>query len=259
MNFNGLIVVIGIVLLLTLTASFIRIFNKSRTITGWFTFLLKQISSILAFILYLDIFLLLILAAILIVWGTAYYSLSWGETRLNIFWNSILVAISFIYFFLWLWWTGTKNFYKQFAYKKTIETSTKDKDPSEKNSFMQSLESKMNIGMGILLPLMIIVGLVMLGVTCFGAFTSLLISNGSISFLVTSKPLGVSELSDYYLWHFLELIPQIEVTKTIQWEVPFDYKDKGIGWLLLLFKTLMVFIVIARFYTWNKWRKELNN
>ncbi len=111
--------------------------------------------------------------------------------------------------------------------------------------------------MSFLIPLMIIVGLVMLGVTCFGAFTSALVRNSTISFLPLGKNPGLAELTDYYIWHFLELIPQIEVTKTIKWGVPFEYDDKGIGWLLLLFKALMVGIVIARFYTWNKWRKEL--
>ncbi|MDZ7604588.1 MAG: hypothetical protein U5K79_03150 [Cyclobacteriaceae bacterium] len=129
--------------------------------------------------------------------------------------------------------------------------------PEVKESLLQRIQLKINFGVGFLIPLMIIIGLVMLGVTCFGALTSVLVHNGTISFLPDSKTPELSELADYYLWHFLELIPQIEVTKTIKWEAPFEYDDKGIGWILLLFKALMAYIVIARFYTWNKWRKEL--
>ena len=52
---------------------------------------------------------------------------------------------------------------------------------------------------------------------------------------------------------------QIKVAKTLNWDVPFTYDEKGVGWLLLVFKALMAYIVIARFYTWNKWRKASSN
>jgi hypothetical protein len=256
MNFNGLILVFGSVLLLVITAFIIRIFNKARTTLGWFLYLLNQIGAVLAFILLLDIQLIIMLGAILIVWGAAYYTLLWGESNLAPFWNSVLIAISFIYFFMWLWWSGTKGFYQYFTFRKAEEKVKSGVNPEQKRSTMPSVQSIISSGMSFLIPLMIIVGLVFLGVTCFGAFTSALVRNYSISFLPLSANPGLSELMDYYLWHFLQLIPQIKVTETIRWDVPFTYSDKGVGWILLLFKALMAYIVIARFYTWNKWRKE---
>ena len=133
-----------------------------------------------------------------------------------------------------------------------------ENEPESDKSLLQIAQIKVSIAVSFLIPLMVIIGLVMLGNTCFGAITSLLVHNELISFLSEGKSPGLSELADYYLWYFMELIPQIEVAKTIKWEVPLEYDDKGIGWLLLLFKILMAYIVIARFYTWNKWRIESN-
>ncbi len=257
MNFSGALVVIGTILFLLFCASIIRIFNRSRTILDWFSYLLHQIGVLLMFILFLDLQLLLMLGTILIVWGAAYFALSWGEANLSPFWYSILIGISFVYFFMLLWWSGTKSFYRGFSFKRVDKTVSVG-SINEKQSILSTVKSIMSSGMSFLIPLMIIIGLVMLGITCFGAFTSALVQGNSISFLPLSKSPDLSQLSDYYLWHFLELIPQIDVAKTLNWEVPFTYREKGVGWILLLFKALMAFIVIARFYTWNKWRKELN-
>ena len=255
MNFNSLIVVIGTILFLAFAACIIWIFNRSRSVGGWLAFLLQQIGRLFAFILFLDIQLMVILGAVIIVWGVAYYPLSWGESNLTIFWYAVLIGISFIYFLLWLWWTGTKNFYAQFSSRKKEVSVVDEKEHSRKITIMEKAESLMSTGMSFIIPLMIIIGLVMLGVTCFGAFTSILVSSDSITFVPAGKTPDLSSLSDYYLWHFAELIPQIKVAKTLNWDTPFTYDEKGVGWLLLIFKALMAYIVIARFYTWNKWRK----
>jgi hypothetical protein len=257
MNFNGIIIAIGIVLFLVLTAFIIRIFNKSRTTLDWFSYLLKRIGKLLAFILFLDIQLLIMLVVILIVWGASYKSLLWGETDIPSFWNSVLIVINFIYFFMLLWWSGTKGFYNLFAFRKSEPGLNLPANIERGRSIIPNKAQLIKgSGMSFLIPLMIIIGLVLLGATCFGAFTSFLVSNDSISFSPNNKNQGLSELTDYYLWHFLQLIPQIKVTETIRWDVPFTYSDKGVGWILLLFKALMAYIVITRFYTWNKWRKE---
>lgn len=258
MNLNAIFVLTGAFLFLLLCAATIRIFNKSKTFTEWFSYLLHQIGVLLLFLLFLDIQLLLMLVIILVVWGAAYYSLSWGEAQLSPFWNSVLIAFSFIYFFMLLWWSGTKGYYRQFSFRFRDDKVLNDREKGQKQSVFASAKSIMGKGMSFLIPLMIIIGLVMLGSTCFGALTAAFVSNKSISFQPISQTPGLSELSDYYLWHFLELIPQIEVTETLMWEVPFTYREKGAGWILLIFKALMAYIVIARFYTWNKWRKELN-
>ena len=112
MGYNVFFVVIGMFALLALAAGIIRVFNHSKTTLQWFSYLLKQTGVILFYILFLDLQLLVLIGAIFVVWVVAYYSLTWGETNLSQFWNYILISLSFIYFLLWLWWTGTKNFYR---------------------------------------------------------------------------------------------------------------------------------------------------
>lgn len=113
--------------------------------------------------------------------------------------------------------------------------------------------------LGFLNPLMIIVGLVFLAITCFAALTAALNDGGKVTFDTVVEAKGMHIIFDFYLWHFCDLIPQLDVAETLKWDAPLTYKDKGIGWLLLAFKALMAYIVIARFYTWNKWRKEMRN
>ena len=251
-------VVIGIFSLLALAACIIRVFNHSKTRLQWFSYLLNQIGVILFYILFLDLQLMVLIAAIAVVWIIAFYSLTWGEANLSQFWYYILISLSFIYFLLWLWWTGTKNFYSQFSFRKKKEDDMKNEDKSvEKQSLIELAKSLMKGGaLNFLIPLTIIIGLVMLCITCFAALTAALNDNGNITFIPKIELQGMEDISQFYLWHFCDLIPQIKVVETLNWKVPFKYCDAGIAWLLLLFKSLMAYIVIARFYSWNKWRKE---
>ena len=57
-------------------------------------------------------------------------------------------------------------------------------------------------GLGFLIPLMLIVGLVMLGITSFAALTAALINSGKISFLTAIGKNGVEQVSEFYIWHF---------------------------------------------------------
>ena len=256
MNLTGIIVVFGAIAVLGIIAIILGLIDKSRSGGEWFSLILKRIGIILAYILLIDIQLLVLLMAIMIVWGVAYYPLSWGQENLSVFWNYTLITFSFIYFLLWLWLTGTKNFYNQFSYaysdkgKATVDESTSESKPSLIDSILRK-------GMRFLLPLMVIIGLVMLSITCFSALTSALHINGSVRFDPVMEDNGIGKISDFYLWHFFDLIPQIKVNETLNWEAPLKYTHGGIAALLLLFKSLMAYIVIARFYTWNKWRRGI--
>ena len=56
-----------------------------------------------------------------------------------------------------------------------------------------------------------------------------------------------AHLPDFYIWHFLEAIPLLEVNKTLRWEEPLKYTKVGVGWMLLLFKITVIIPVIAAF------------
>ena len=157
MGYNVFFVVIGMFTLLALAAGIIRVFNHSKTTLQWFSYLLKQTGVILFYILFLDLQLLVLIGAIFVVWVVAYYSLTWGETNLSQFWNYILISLSFIYFLLWLWWTGTKNFYSQFSFRKKKEDDLKKEDkPVEKQGLIELAKSVLKGGgLNFLIPLMV--------------------------------------------------------------------------------------------------------
>lgn len=269
MNFTGILVVFGTIALLALVARIISIFNQSKTTLDWFLYLLSLVGMSLAFFLVLDIQLILLLGSILVVWGVAYGPLSWGENNLTPFWNYFLISLSFIYFLLWIWLTGHKKFYSPFSLleKKEERSSSKSFFSWVKwkwaksglnwvKSILNWVESILKVGLGFLIPLLIIVGLVLLGITCFAALTAALNDSGNITFAPVIEKKGMDHLMNFYAWHFCDLIPQIKVAETLNLEDPLKYTDDGVGWLLLLFKSLMAYIVIARFYSWNKWMKK---
>lgn len=260
MNFiiNTLYVLGGIALFF-LVARIIRVFNKSKSTIDWFLYLLGKLVVVLGTLLFFDLQIFLLLIPILITWWVDYGVLSWGENHVTQSWYYFLIFLSFIYFFFCLWLTGSKKFYSLFTFLEKKKKNITIKNMSVEEENWKSIFLK--TGLGFLIPLMLIVGLVMLGITSFAALTAALINSGKISFLTAIGKNGVEQVSEFYIWHFCNLIPQIHVAETLNWKVPFEYADDkntdhGVAWLLLLFKIVMAYVVIARFYSWNKWRKE---
>jgi hypothetical protein len=67
---------------------------------------------------------------------------------------------------------------------------------------------------------------------------------------------GVSIVQDFYLWHFMDSIPGLDIPKTLRWDSPFQYTDKLSGWILLAFKLTVILPIIGSFAVWNEIRKE---
>jgi len=65
------------------------------------------------------------------------------------------------------------------------------------------------------------------------------------------------QLNHLYLWHFLEPVSGFNIPKTLNWNVPFQYKDHFTGSLILLLQLLLITPVIKVLITWNKMHKEL--
>ena len=66
------------------------------------------------------------------------------------------------------------------------------------------------------------------------------------------KPVTVDSLQDFYLWHFIDAVPILRVNDTIGWKRPFNYEGHLVGWILLLFKLVVIIPVIACFASF--WR-----
>lgn len=51
--------------------------------------------------------------------------------------------------------------------------------------------------------------------------------------------------ADFFLWHLLDAIPGLKVNETIRWTAPLTYERAGAGWLLLLFKVMVIVPAVA--------------
>jgi hypothetical protein len=51
--------------------------------------------------------------------------------------------------------------------------------------------------------------------------------------------------AEYYLWNFSDAIPVIKLPETVNWELDWTYVDNASGWLLLLYKVLVIVPILA--------------
>jgi hypothetical protein len=70
-------------------------------------------------------------------------------------------------------------------------------------------------------------------------------SNGSLSF---------EEVARFYIWHFTNAVPVLDVNETLRWKAPLDYSSARVGTLVLLFKVAVIVPLIGAFvYYWRRW------
>jgi hypothetical protein len=93
---------------------------------------------------------------------------------------------------------------------------------------------------------------------CFAALTVTLSKLGYLVLepAVTNGTAAISRVQDFYLWHFMDSIPGLDIPKTLRWDSPFQYSDKLSGGILLAFKLTVILPIIGSFAVWNKIRKE---
>lgn len=115
--------------------------------------------------------------------------------------------------------------------------------------FFQKLQK-----IGSLTPIVYAFNLLMIAVTFFSSVTFALKQRGVIT-LTHANPADISHsvITDFYLWHFLDAVPFLDVTKTLRWEEPLTYSSAWIGFALLIFKIMVILPVIAAFaWYWKK-------
>jgi hypothetical protein len=91
------------------------------------------------------------------------------------------------------------------------------------------------------------VNFVFIAAGCFAALAFMLNDqDGRPLFLPgAQKEVNHGTLADYLLWHVLDAIPGLKVPGTIKWAAPLSYERSGAGWLLLLFKVIVIIPVIS--------------
>ena len=93
----------------------------------------------------------------------------------------------------------------------------------------------------------------------FASFTFFLYKHGWVTLEpCAGHPVAEGSLLDFYMWHFLKLVPLLKINETLKWNEPLCYSQGRIGFLILLFQGLVVLpsINTIRFYWKN--RQTLN-
>lgn len=95
------------------------------------------------------------------------------------------------------------------------------------------------------LAVILYLNFVFIAAGCFAALAFLLHGLTPPLFLPKARPVEHGSLADFLLWHLLDAIPGLKVPETIKWEAPLTYERAGAGWLLLLFKIVVIVPVVS--------------
>jgi hypothetical protein len=89
------------------------------------------------------------------------------------------------------------------------------------------------------------VNFVVVAMGCFASIAFLLHGLTPPLFLPATRPVEHGSLADFLLWHLLDAVPGLKVPETIGWKAPLTYERSGAGWLLLLFKVMVIVPVVS--------------
>jgi len=78
--------------------------------------------------------------------------------------------------------------------------------------------------------------LLMTAAAVFASFTFILFESGAVELQrQNAVPVSVAALIDFYMWHFLKLIPLLKINEVVKWAEPVIYSQSRVGFLILLF------------------------
>jgi hypothetical protein len=95
--------------------------------------------------------------------------------------------------------------------------------------------------------------LLYIAVDFFSSVTYLLVKNDLLPWTPANQEITSSQIGNFYLWHFVDAIPLLKVTSTLRWAEPLKYDNGAIGFLLLLFKIVVISPVIASFIWYRQY------
>jgi hypothetical protein len=95
------------------------------------------------------------------------------------------------------------------------------------------------------LAVVLYVNFVLVAMGCFASIAFLLHELTPPLFLAGARPVDHGSLADFLLWHVLDAIPGLKVPDTLRWAAPLTYERSGAGWLLLLFKIMVIVPVVS--------------
>jgi pimeloyl-ACP methyl ester carboxylesterase len=93
----------------------------------------------------------------------------------------------------------------------------------------------------------VLVGGAAVWVYIFAAVSYVLTLLGFVHYEASGKPEDlIYKLTDAYAWHFLDLLPGLNITTALEWKNPVDLQGGWRGMLLVLFRAAVIFQVFAK-------------
>jgi hypothetical protein len=89
------------------------------------------------------------------------------------------------------------------------------------------------------------INFVFIAMGCFAAIAFLLHGLTPPLFLPAARQVDHGALADFLLWQLLDAIPGLKVPDTLRWAAPLTYERAGAGWLVLLFKVMVIVPVVS--------------
>lgn len=89
------------------------------------------------------------------------------------------------------------------------------------------------------------INFVIIAMGCFASIAFLLHGITPPLFLPAVREVDHGALADFLLWQLLDSIPGLKVPETLRWEAPLTYQRGLAGWLVLLFKVMVIVPVVS--------------
>jgi hypothetical protein len=92
-----------------------------------------------------------------------------------------------------------------------------------------------------------LLGAAVVWVYIFAGVSDVLMGLGAVQYAAPGKPEDLLyNLTDSYMWHFLDLMPGLNITTALGWKCPVDLQGGFRGVLLVLFRVAVIFQVLAK-------------
>lgn len=93
----------------------------------------------------------------------------------------------------------------------------------------------------------VVLGGVAVWIYIFAALSYVLARTGTVHYDAPGNPEDLLyNLTDAYAWHFIDLLPGLNVTSALGWKSPVDLQGGSRGALLVLFRAAVIFQVFAK-------------
>jgi hypothetical protein len=105
---------------------------------------------------------------------------------------------------------------------------------------------------------LVLSGMILVAAAAFFASVTFVLHRRGLLVLDPCRGLAVTEphLLDFYMWHFLKMVPFVNIPETLRWEMPLCYSQGWVGLMILLFQasTVLPCLATAAYYFKNRRR-----